>query len=331
MTNVDPRHMRKAVPLYKQARNMYEAGELAEVKIVEGDNAGAWIKCRVEALGREPGTYDIFILPEASCPREFANAQVPDIDYSNLRKPPKPDKKALQESIEEKKRIEEPRSAELKAEQMRLQALSKKLEEAKQQQERLQAAAQLRMQERSRLVDARRAAFEREDYAAVAVLSAQLEALDMRDTEANPGQANNCIGRWVDREGESATVSHDSVCFPDQTEANLNIVDANSFTVKLAGSLFKAELKNDQLHWCDGDVWAREENARQATRTPASAAVQQTAATKKAATHCPNGHLLDSYFEDDGAVCDLCDEEFINVRGRICEKCDYCVCNACCR
>jgi len=66
----------------------YEAGELAEVVILEGVGTGKWVKCQILGPGSTPGTWNIHIeqCSEYNNVGGFSDKDVPDIQAEHLRK-----------------------------------------------------------------------------------------------------------------------------------------------------------------------------------------------------------------------------------------------------
>lgn len=78
-----------AAPSSTGSSQPYQAGQLAEVAILEGVGAGNWVQCRIKCEGRRPGTYTIHVLPTLlyNSVDGLSDKDVPDISVDHLRRP----------------------------------------------------------------------------------------------------------------------------------------------------------------------------------------------------------------------------------------------------
>lgn len=69
------------------SKQPFAAGDLAEVKILDGRHAGNWVSCQILGTGRSAGTYTIHVLPttEFDNANGFANQDLHDIELDFLR------------------------------------------------------------------------------------------------------------------------------------------------------------------------------------------------------------------------------------------------------
>eukprot|EP00425_Heterocapsa_triquetra_P020169 CAMPEP_0195151786 /NCGR_PEP_ID=MMETSP0448-20130528/181194_1 /TAXON_ID=66468 /ORGANISM="Heterocapsa triquestra, Strain CCMP 448" /LENGTH=467 /DNA_ID=CAMNT_0040190505 /DNA_START=24 /DNA_END=1425 /DNA_ORIENTATION=- len=75
-----------APSIHQVAPQLYWIGEIAEVRILEGDHAGKWLKCKVTSVGSDPGFYDINVLPTDGFGKIWSDMDVENISRSDLRK-----------------------------------------------------------------------------------------------------------------------------------------------------------------------------------------------------------------------------------------------------